>query len=152
MSDVHSFTSFVKHEAKFKDMNQKHIKTFQSRLLRTVCSAELNSLAVPPWRQCGTRGAEAHWVVSEVSLLSTWAGCDWKWQGDCCLPLLSQRLCVSEIACAGERGCFACSNVLTWVTPRPWGLIFQIFSWGYLDILQQKHILADLVRFLEHTL
>lgn len=65
---------------------------------------------------------------------------------------LTVCLCVSELVCAEEHSCFACSNVLSWVTPRPGGPVFQIISCGYSAILQQKHILADLGWFVEHHL
>lgn len=79
----------------------------------------------------------------------TWAGCNRRWQGDCCLPLDSVCICLCRCVC--DWGFFACSNVLSWATPRLGGPVFQCVSCGCLGFLQQEHILADLIWHVEHS-
>lgn len=89
---------------------QKHIKTFLSGL-RTVCSAELNSLAL--------RGGSAAPGGPRPTELCLRCRCSVHERAAIendrvtVVCHYSQRLCVSKIVCAGECGCFACCNVLT---------------------------------------
>lgn len=144
-------------KAKLQDVNQRHIKTFLTGLrafqagwfLCLFCRAE-----VTPWQSlCGGSaapgGAEAHWAVWKVSLLSTWAGCNWKWQGDCCLPPVSPCVCVSAsvyvcVCVCARRSAVALRAAMS--------SAFQIVSCGSSAVLQQKRILADFQWFAEQPL
>lgn len=142
-------------------MNQKHIKKFLTGLrafqagwfLCLFCRAE-----VTLWQSL--RGGSAAPGGPRPTELCVRCRCSVHEQAaienDRVTVVCHQSLCVSVCqrvcVCAEERSCFACSNVLSWVTPRPGGPVFQIVSCGYSATLQQKHILADLVWFVEHHL
>lgn len=128
---------------------RQHYMLFRQSDFCLFCRAE-----VTPWPSlCGGSGAPGGPRPTELCVRcrrSNMSGPQSKMTG---WLLSATGPCMHTCVSMGVREwvCFACSNVLSWVTLRPGGRVFQIVSCGCLGFLQQEHILANLMWHVEHS-
>lgn len=90
---------------------------FSGRLISVFVLQSWSNSVAAVGHQGGRGPLSCVWGVAGL----TWAGRNRRWQGDCCLPPDSVCICLCRWVCVCDWGCFACSNVLSWATPKAWG-------------------------------